>query len=353
MNSTRRTVARRRSSPLIAPPCCCSTAARCRGDPAQARAAPLTNLAHLDFLTDLGDAAAAAPATPPTGCGEPDGRRALGLRRRAKPDGTFKRVGGGDLRPGDQHLRAGRLRRRRHRPRRRRLPAALAAVRRRAQPGAGLPLLRGLTYLQTATGPNGGKVVLWMQPDGTLTRAPTPPELARPVRLRTVVLAGPHALGARRGLRRLPRHRPGLRRLPARLALRPGRRRAATRRAHPLRPVPDHPRAPVPAWLIVNGADATSEAVLGPGRLRPSRRVGARRAPSAAPARRGHRRDVRRIDRRLAVRRAAAVGAVPIRWHAWGAQMPSALWPRPRRRCGSSPLAATRRSPTPPASPRC
>ena len=45
---------------------------------------------------------------------------------------------------------------------------------------AALELLRGLTYLQTASGPNAGNVVLWMQPDGTLhpsadpRRAPDP-----------------------------------------------------------------------------------------------------------------------------------------------------------------------------------
>jgi hypothetical protein len=37
-------------------------------------------------------------------------------------------------------------------------------------------LLRGVTYLQTASGPNAGNVVLWMQPDGTLNPSPTPTE---------------------------------------------------------------------------------------------------------------------------------------------------------------------------------
>ena len=41
-------------------------------------------------------------------------------------------------------------------------------------------LLRGLTYLQTATGPNAGNVVLWMQPDGTLNPSADPPELPDP-----------------------------------------------------------------------------------------------------------------------------------------------------------------------------
>ena len=41
-------------------------------------------------------------------------------------------------------------------------------------------LLRGLTYLQTATGPNRGNVVLWMQSDGTLNPSADPAELPDP-----------------------------------------------------------------------------------------------------------------------------------------------------------------------------
>ena len=64
---------------------------------------------------------------------------------------------------------------------RRRLPAALARDGLRAQPAGGAyALLRGLTYLQTATGPNAGNVVLWMQPDGTLNPSAEPVELPEP-----------------------------------------------------------------------------------------------------------------------------------------------------------------------------
>jgi hypothetical protein len=45
---------------------------------------------------------------------------------------------------------------------------------------AAYQLLRGLTYLQTSTGPNAGGVVLWMQPDGTLNPTPTPPDSPNP-----------------------------------------------------------------------------------------------------------------------------------------------------------------------------
>ena len=41
-------------------------------------------------------------------------------------------------------------------------------------------MLRGLTYLQTASGDNAGNVVLWMQPDGTLNLSAKPVELPDP-----------------------------------------------------------------------------------------------------------------------------------------------------------------------------
>ncbi len=68
-------------------------------------------------------------------------------------------------------------------------------------------LLRGLTYLQTASGPNAGNVVLWMQPDGTLNPSADPRGGPGPLRQRTVLLAGSHHLGAGRGLRGVPRSR--------------------------------------------------------------------------------------------------------------------------------------------------
>ncbi len=45
---------------------------------------------------------------------------------------------------------------------------------------AAYEMLRGVTYLQTATGPNAGNVVLWMQPDGTLNPSAEPVELPDP-----------------------------------------------------------------------------------------------------------------------------------------------------------------------------
>ncbi len=65
-------------------------------------------------------------------------------------------------------------------------------------------LLRAVAYFQTSSGPDAGNVVLWMQPDGTLNPSADPEGAAGPVGQRRVVLAGPHGVGARRGLRGLP-----------------------------------------------------------------------------------------------------------------------------------------------------
>ena len=78
-------------------------------------------------------------------------------------------------------LGPGCLQRRRHRPGRSGLRAALAG---NSATEASLldakELLRTLTYLQDATGPYAGNVVLWMQADGTLKPSAIPRELPDP-----------------------------------------------------------------------------------------------------------------------------------------------------------------------------
>ena len=290
-------------------------------------ASQLTNLAHLDFLTDTVDAADRRPghttyrprrANPTVGV--------LWVYANHQADGSFQRIGGGNYDAVRQHLRAGCLRRRRHLPGRGRLPAALASLTAtRTAATSAYQLLRGLTYLQTASGPNAGNVVLWMQPDGTLNPSPTPEGQPRPVRLRRLVLAGPHDLGARRGLRRLPRQRPGVRSLPA-PAPRPGHRRARPGGADPVRHLSTWSTASgLPAWLIVDGADASAEAVLG---LSAYVRAGGDAAARTAlrQARRRHRGPAVGHAAHLAVRRGAALAATSLSmWHAWASQMPEAL----------------------------
>ena len=179
-------------------------------------------------------------------------------------DGDYTHVGGGTYDPDDRHLGPGRLQRRRRQPRRRRLPAALARHRLDRPAGdAAYEMLRGLTYLQTASGQNAGNVVLWMQPDGTLNPSAEPDGAARPVRQRRVLLAGPHDLGARRGLRGLPgratRRSPRFLRNRLELAVDAVDRQVLDRYGDHL----DIDGQPAPAWLIADGADASAEAVLG------------------------------------------------------------------------------------------
>src|SRR5215207_7016627 len=191
--------------------------------PAQAQAATptptappvrLTNLAHLDFLGDR--------VAPPEQAGHTTWRigqepeiGVLWTYAEPQPDGSYRRLGGGTYDPatdtwGQGAFNADDLTR-----------AAVVYLRHWRQFGdqasrdRAYQLLQGVTYLQTSSGPNAGNVVLWMQPDGTLNPSPTPDRGARPLRLRPLLLAGPHHVGSGRGLRRLPGRRPGLRRVPA------------------------------------------------------------------------------------------------------------------------------------------
>jgi hypothetical protein len=184
-------------------------------------------------------------------------------------------------------------------------------------------LLRGLTYLQTTTGPHAGDVVLWMQPDGTLNPSATPKEDPDPSDsgpsywlARTVWALGEGYAAFRHSD---PEFASFLReRLD--LAIKALDRDVLAhygsyQTVHGVR---------VPAWLIVDGADATSEAVLGL-----SAYVTAGGPPSA-----------RTVLSRLADGIAAMGAGVPRNWpygailpwalsrsdwHAWGTQMPSAL----------------------------
>ena len=147
--------------------------------PVVAAPATLTNLAHLDFLTDS--------VTPPAQAGHTTYRLAqepsigvLWVYADDLPGGGYRRVGGGAYDTatdtyGQGAYDADDVSR-----------AAVVYLRHWRQFGdlssrsAAYQLLRGLTYLQTATGPNAGNVVLWMQPDGTLNPSPTPTETPDP-----------------------------------------------------------------------------------------------------------------------------------------------------------------------------
>ena len=141
-------------------------------------AAPLTNLAHLDWLGDTVDPPDQAGHTTYRLAEEPE----IGvLWTYAEPrNGVLTRVGGGTYDPvtdtyGQGAFNADDVSR-----------AAVVYIRHWVATGspssrdAAYQMLRGLTYLQTASGENAGNVVLWMQPDGTLNPSAEPVELPDP-----------------------------------------------------------------------------------------------------------------------------------------------------------------------------
>jgi hypothetical protein len=151
------------------------------GPEAAASATPgrLTNLAHLDFLTTTVTPAPQDGHTTYRLAQQP-GLGVLWVYADDQPDGSYRRVGGGEYNAttntyGQGAYDADDISR-----------AAVAYLGAWKQFGDeqarqhAYQLLRGLTYMQTASGPNAGNVVLWMQPDGTLNLTPTPPDNPNP-----------------------------------------------------------------------------------------------------------------------------------------------------------------------------
>ena len=282
----------------------------------------LTNLDHLDFLGDT-----VAPPRQP-------GHTTYELARKPRigvlwtyadhnADGSFRRVGGGDYDAaedtyGQGAFNADDISR-----------AAVVYVRHwqqtrsRTSKRAALEMLRGLTYLQTASGPNAGNVVLWMQPDGTLNRSPKPTELPDPSDsdasywlARTVWALGEAYPAFRKsdpGFARFLKRRLdlGIAALDRQVLDSYGRYLDIDGRR-------------TPAWLVADGADATAEAVLGlasyveAGGTPQARRVLSRFSEGIAKLAGG---DAQHWPFG-AVRPWALSQSV---WHAWASQMPAAL----------------------------
>ena len=287
-----------------------------------AAAEPLTNLAHLDFLQD--------DVAPPPQEGHTTYRLAeepeigvLWTYADRNADGTYRRVGGGPYDEatdtwGQGAFNADDVSR-----------AAVVYLRHWQQTGAdtsrerAYDLLRGLTYLQTATGEHAGNVVLWMQPDGTLEPSPEPVELPDPSDsdesywlARTI-----WALGE--GYADFKSADPAFAAfLKERLDLSIAalQRQTLSRYGEYLQ----IDGRETPAWLVVNGADASAEAVLG---LIAYVEAG---GPDSA------RTALRQLSEGIAAlaegdaRHWPFAGVQPWalsrgNWHAWASQMPAAL----------------------------
>ncbi|MFF1821426.1 hypothetical protein ACFVWG_29255 [Kribbella sp. NPDC058245] len=273
----------------------------------------LANLAHLDFLRTT--------VTPPRTPGHSTyGSGPIGVLwtyADRQADGSYRRIGGGTYDGatdtyGQGAYNADDIAR-----------AAVVYLRHHRLFGSSLTtardLLRALTYLQSAN----GNVVLWMQPDGTLNPSADPVELPDPSD------SGPSFWLARtvwalgegyEVFKHLDRG------FAAFLKTRLDRAIAALERQVLVRygrwNLVDGRR--LPAWLIVNGADATSEAVLGlaayvrAGGSTKARRALTQFAEGIAALSSG---STRQWPFRALLPSAETIAM----WHAWGAQMPSAL----------------------------
>ena len=224
--------------------------------------ASLTNLDHLDFLTDH----VAPPGRPRHTTFRLAQRPRIGVLwtySEPQPDGSYNRIGGGAYDPATNTYEQGAynaddISR-----------AAVVYLRHWRQTGSmssrrrAVQLLRGLTYLQTATGPNRGNVVLWMQPNGALNRSPVIVELPDPSDSGPSYWLGRTMWALGEGYRAFKDVRPGFARFLGErmdLAIDALDRQVLAPRFGE-RVTADGLRWP--AWLLVDGADASSEPVYG------------------------------------------------------------------------------------------
>jgi hypothetical protein len=310
--------------PLLAAPPASAAEGAGAASATDAAVAPLANLAHLDFLLD--------EATPPAGV---PGHTTYRLAEEpelvqpwtyadARDGGAFERVGGGPLDPVTGHWGQGAFNADDT------ARAAVVYLRHWQQTGVAdsrqtaYELLRSLTYLQTTEGPHAGNVVLWMQPDGTLNPSAEPAELPDPSD------SGPSYWLARtiwalgEGYAAFVDADPDFASfLEERLSLSLGALERGVLSRYGQWTEADGMR--VPSWLIVNGADASAEAVLGL-----AARVQARPDDEAAAT------ALRRLAEGIAAMSAGSTREWPYAailpwaespsvWHAWGSQMPAAL----------------------------
>ena len=271
--------------------------------------APLTNLAHLDFLGDR--------VTPPKQAGHTTYRLAqepsvgtLWTYADRQDDGSFKRVGGGTYDAahdtyGQGAFNADDMAR-----------AAVVYLRHWKLTGAAssrraaYEMLRGLTYLQTTTGAHRGNVVLWMQPDGTLHPSADPVEQPDPSDSDASYWLARTVWALGEGYAAFERTDPAFARfLRSRLDLATGAIDRQVLDAYGQHLNIDGKR--MPAWLIADGADASAEAVLG---LAAYVRAGGGgdRAQGAHRAHARDHRDVRRQRPAVAVRCRPAVEPVAV-----------------------------------------
>ena len=286
--------------------------------------ARLTNLAHLDFLSDRVTVADTAAHTTYRLNQEPK-IGTVWVYANAGPGGAFARVGGGNLDPTTGHWAQGSydtddITR-----------AAVVYLRQWQATGdrhareQAYEMLRGAAYFQTLTGPKAGEVVLWMQPDGTLNPTPTPADSPNPADsdqsywlARTLWAYGEGYSAFRHSDPAFAAFLAGRMQLTITALNRDTLARYGTFQViHGVK---------VPAWLIVDGADASSEAMLGLSAYVSAAGPGSRAAATA----------LAELAHGVARMSAGTTTTWPYRallpwalsrsdWHAWGSQMASGL----------------------------
>ncbi|KPG79744.1 hypothetical protein [Frigoribacterium sp. RIT-PI-h] len=223
--------------------------------------APLTNLAHLDFLLDRTTPAPEAGHSTYRQSSEPT-LTVPWTYADARDGGTFARVGGGPLDPATGYWGQGAynsddVSR-----------TAVVYLRDWRQTGSeasrdkAYELLRATAYFQTTTGEDAGNVVLWMQPDGTFNRSPVPVELPDPSDSGNSYWLARSIWAFGEGYAAFADDDPEFAAfLQQRLQLGVTALNRETLARYGQYDVADG--AKVPAWLIGSGADASAEAVLG------------------------------------------------------------------------------------------
>ena len=291
-------------------------------EPQAAGGTALTNLDHLDWLS--------VPVTPPAQEGHTTYRLeqepavgTLWTYAEPNPDGSYRHVGGGSYDAATDTWSQGAFNADDM------TRAAVVYLRHwqatgaRASRDAAYQMLRGVTYLQTATGPNAGNVVLWMQPDGTLNPSAEPVELPDPSDSDASYWLARTIWALGEGYAAFDETDPEFAAfLRDRLELAIGAVDRQVLDAYGDRLSIDG--EPAPAWLIADGADATAEAVLGlsayveQGGSTRARRVLSQLSEGIAALSAG--------DARTwplgSVRPWALSRSI---WHGWGSQMPAAL----------------------------
>ena len=229
--------------------------------PAAAAPARLTNLAHLDFLLDQAKPKAVAGHTTYALDSQPSLTMPW-VYADARPGGTFQRLGGGPLDPATGHWGQGSydaddVSR-----------AAVVYLRDWKQTGStasrdkAYELLRSTAYFQTTTGPDAGNVVLWMQPDGSLNPSPVPVELPNPSDSGNSYWLARSLWAFGEGYAAFQKSDPKFAAfLQQRIQLGVKALDRSSLASYGTFDVADGAR--VPSWLIVGGADASAEAVLG------------------------------------------------------------------------------------------